>query len=385
MKYFRIYTMRINDVLKETQQVDELSLGGVGRGIEKGISGLSKATGYVAGIPQGIGKSFQKGKARAVAGLGGELPPTPAKPINPDFAKEYNRLTSRQEPTLDPKAEDLAKQIKQKWAELSQLRDQYKKLTGGAAPAGAPAASSPASEPQSISAAPADQDMKDMAKLAGVPDPTAVSAAPADEPEKASTASDASPAPAKQNRTSADDMEDEWNAAIADFKSQNTTAAAPQAQPASNVPTAGNKKPEATPPSASDVPNPELDRLKQLSGQTPRETPTVDTTKMAAAPAAPTVPNTLTAKKETPPQTPPAQTGIPKPTPSTTSAVKPGGNFQQTPNLGNVKMNAPAGIPKVPASTAATTKAAQDKSAAQNAVKALTGRSVAVKEARKRK
>ena len=48
-------------------------------------------------------------------------------------------------------------------------------------------------------------------------------------------------------------------------------------------------------------------------------------------------------------------------------------------------MNAPAGIPKVPASTAATTKAAQDKSAAQNAVKALTGRSVAVKEARKRK
>lgn len=64
--------MRINDLLVE-QQLDELGMADIGRGIEKGIGGLSKAAGYVAGIPGGIAQQFQTGKARATAGIGGTL------------------------------------------------------------------------------------------------------------------------------------------------------------------------------------------------------------------------------------------------------------------------------------------------------------------------
>jgi len=67
--------MRIHELIIE-QQIDE----GVGSAIEKGIGGISKAAGYLAGIPGGIKQQFQTGKARATAGIGGTL----KRPAAPD-------------------------------------------------------------------------------------------------------------------------------------------------------------------------------------------------------------------------------------------------------------------------------------------------------------
>ena len=75
--------MRINELLVE-QQLDELGLADVGRWAEKGIGGLSKAAGYVAGIPGGVKQQFQTGKARATAGIGGTL--NRGAPTGPDPA-----------------------------------------------------------------------------------------------------------------------------------------------------------------------------------------------------------------------------------------------------------------------------------------------------------
>lgn len=75
--------MRIHELIVE-QQLDEIGLADIGRGIEKGIGGLSKAAGYVAGIPGGVKQQFQTGKARATAGIGGTL--NRGAPAGPDPA-----------------------------------------------------------------------------------------------------------------------------------------------------------------------------------------------------------------------------------------------------------------------------------------------------------
>jgi hypothetical protein len=94
--------MHINELLSETQ-VDEITLGGVGRGIEKTIGGLAKGVGYVAGIPGGIAQKYQQGKARATAGIGGTMAqqPVQAKQPNPTFTqslKNYQQYGSATAP-----------------------------------------------------------------------------------------------------------------------------------------------------------------------------------------------------------------------------------------------------------------------------------------------
>ena len=58
--------MRINELLVE-EQVDEISLAGIGRGIGKAVGGVAKGVGAVAGgiagIPGAVKKGFQAGKA----------------------------------------------------------------------------------------------------------------------------------------------------------------------------------------------------------------------------------------------------------------------------------------------------------------------------------
>ena len=83
--------MRINEIIVESQELDELSLQGVkqgaataGRAVQTGLRGVGKAAGYVAGIPQGIGRAAAAGYKSAVSGIGGPAPtgtppaPTPA-------------------------------------------------------------------------------------------------------------------------------------------------------------------------------------------------------------------------------------------------------------------------------------------------------------------
>ncbi len=68
--------MRINEILTESQQLDEGPLGSavsaVGRGIGKTIGGVAKAAGAVGGVWQGAKKAFAKGKQAAIDTIAGD-------------------------------------------------------------------------------------------------------------------------------------------------------------------------------------------------------------------------------------------------------------------------------------------------------------------------
>ena len=62
--------MRITDILTESQ-LDEIGLGSkVGKAIGKGLTGLAKGYGYVAGIPQAMNRASQQGRAASMANIG---------------------------------------------------------------------------------------------------------------------------------------------------------------------------------------------------------------------------------------------------------------------------------------------------------------------------
>lgn len=96
--------MKITEILVEDRALDEA---GIGKGIEKVAGGIGKAAGYIAGIPGGLKKAFQKGKARATAGIGGEMPDEPDQ-TDPEFDKEYSRLTGKQGSAAQPAAGNAA-------------------------------------------------------------------------------------------------------------------------------------------------------------------------------------------------------------------------------------------------------------------------------------
>jgi hypothetical protein len=168
--------MRINELLSENQ-VDEISLGGIGRGIEKGLGGLAKGVGYVAGIPGGLAQKYQQGKARATAGIGGTLAEPPKQP-NPAFTQalqnyqQYGTANAPAGAVQDPKvmrqqanqlrkqandlekqAQDVQKQTQQAQQQAQQAQQQAQQQT---APAGQPATqvAPTAGQPQPTTAAP---------------------------------------------------------------------------------------------------------------------------------------------------------------------------------------------------------------------------------------
>jgi len=68
-----IYT----DLIKPTtpvneEQLDEISLDQIGRGIGGVLGGIGKTAGAVAGVPQGLGRAIKKGYRGSVKGIGGE-------------------------------------------------------------------------------------------------------------------------------------------------------------------------------------------------------------------------------------------------------------------------------------------------------------------------
>ena len=68
-----IYT----DLIKPTttvneQQLDEISMDQIGRGLGGFVGGIGKTAGAVAGVPQGLGRAIKKGYRGAVKGIGGE-------------------------------------------------------------------------------------------------------------------------------------------------------------------------------------------------------------------------------------------------------------------------------------------------------------------------
>lgn len=68
--------MKINEILVESQQLDEGPLGSaagaVARGAGKVIGGVAKGVGALAGIPGGVAKAFKKGKQASTDFIGGD-------------------------------------------------------------------------------------------------------------------------------------------------------------------------------------------------------------------------------------------------------------------------------------------------------------------------
>lgn len=54
------------------QQIDEISLDQIGRGIGGVLGGIGKTAGAIGGVPQGLGRAIKKGYRGSVKGIGGE-------------------------------------------------------------------------------------------------------------------------------------------------------------------------------------------------------------------------------------------------------------------------------------------------------------------------
>ena len=67
--------MKINELLTESQQLDEGPLGSLGKAIGKGVGGLAKGVGAVAGGVAGIGRAVKKGYASGKATVAGDPDP----------------------------------------------------------------------------------------------------------------------------------------------------------------------------------------------------------------------------------------------------------------------------------------------------------------------
>jgi hypothetical protein len=72
--------MKINDIILENQQLDELTAGQVGSAIGKGVGAVARGAGAVAGGVAGAGKAFMKGFRGGKATVAGDTPTTKTKP-----------------------------------------------------------------------------------------------------------------------------------------------------------------------------------------------------------------------------------------------------------------------------------------------------------------
>ena len=125
--------MKINDVIIENEQLDELTAGQVGTAVGKGAGAVAKGVGAVAGGVAGAGKAFMKGFRGGKATVAG------------DNAESNNPA-------------DIQKQIRQKEIELKQLQDKLKTAkTTQAAPTQQPPAAqaAPTQQPPAAQATPA--------------------------------------------------------------------------------------------------------------------------------------------------------------------------------------------------------------------------------------
>ena len=84
----------------EEENLDEISLDQIGRGVGKVLGGVGKTVGAVAGVPQGIGRAIKKGYQGSVQGIGGQSTdstprlgskevPTATGMINPATGRAY--------------------------------------------------------------------------------------------------------------------------------------------------------------------------------------------------------------------------------------------------------------------------------------------------------
>lgn len=71
--------MRINELITENTQVDEITLGGVGRGLAKGVGATAKGLGGIAGGAAGAWSAAKQGYRAAKSAVSGEPQQTTAQ------------------------------------------------------------------------------------------------------------------------------------------------------------------------------------------------------------------------------------------------------------------------------------------------------------------
>ena len=136
--------MRITDILTEVQ-LDEIGLGSkVGQAIGKGLTGLAKGYGYVAGIPQAMSRASQQGRAASMANIGyGKFA---SEPEPSAYDQELQRRLGSTDPgsmqtkitQLEKELQSLKQQLKTSSSQSQNLSpEQTRKTKQGAAAAAA--------------------------------------------------------------------------------------------------------------------------------------------------------------------------------------------------------------------------------------------------------
>jgi hypothetical protein len=103
--------MRLNEILTESQDLEEGPLDAIGRGAAKVVGGVAKGAGMIGGIAGGVKKAYQKGKAISTARIAGEEPPEQTQtapqqaPADPYAAKQTAPATGAAPTAADVNAQ----------------------------------------------------------------------------------------------------------------------------------------------------------------------------------------------------------------------------------------------------------------------------------------
>jgi hypothetical protein len=98
--------MRINELLIENNQIDEISLGGIGRGIGNVARGAATAVGGLAGGAVGAGQAMARGYKAGKAYVGGT--PNQTQPASTGTATPGPAGTTAPDTTATPQAQAAA-------------------------------------------------------------------------------------------------------------------------------------------------------------------------------------------------------------------------------------------------------------------------------------
>lgn len=250
--------MRINELLIENNQIDEISLGGVGRGIGNIARGAATAIGGVAGGVVGAGQALAKGFKAGKSYVGGQPSASTDSGATPGDAVSTGisggtapaGVTTVSGGEQDPAA------LRQQAASLTKQADELEKAQTTAQTPAAPSPEEIRKTKQADAAKVAQDQMA--APKAPAPTPAGTSLPPGVNPEKANAAQQAAGLPPLYKQT-ADGGWEETDQAKGTFVGNKTQAApAPTTTPA----------PAVTPPADGKMTQAQQDALKaKLQGQ----------------------------------------------------------------------------------------------------------------------
>ena len=250
--------MRINELLIENNQIDEISLGGVGRGIGNIARGAATAIGGVAGGVVGAGQALAKGYKDGKSYVGGKPSAPTGSGATPgdDVSTGISGGTAPAGVTTVSGGEQDPAALRQQAASLTKQADELEKAQTTAQTPAAPSPEEIRKTKQADAAKVAQDQMA--APKAPAPTPAGTSLPPGVNPEKANAAQQAAGLPPLYKQT-ADGGWEETDQAKGTFVGNKTQAApAPTTTP----------PPAVTPPADGKMTQAQQDALKaKLQGQ----------------------------------------------------------------------------------------------------------------------